>query len=379
MKYKTEIGEGILLIRDGVYQKLVNLETKKERVLSSNEGILLVDDSEIDFNAIWQTFGKGKGQDKSLRYGLNRYNDFKNGICAFVWTIYPDGMWFADSDGYGIQDNNEEKVYCIMNRDFKILMPFRPVKDIRKILDGFPESLALLKQEKDNEKGTELFCSNKSITRASSTYIKDDIDPAKNAAIKNNRIEQIKIDSINYNFSAVSIGTSFTILNTRRGVVKMITRRNGPCLIPDEIGWNNIKGISHGTTHHIEAETLECVYFSTKGILVIKAIAVSCEDIMLDFQDPYIYGEPTYEHYEWNDEVYCFLNQDLDVVVPFRTMHNPKLMAEKYPDIEWDENDNGLTMQSDIIVDNPILISNEENTALLSDDDVFEIIDSKDS
>ncbi len=122
---------------DGSYLNLINTETGKERVLSSHEGILLVSDSEIDYDAISKTFGEGKGKDKSIRYGLSRYSDFKNGLCAFRWTIYPDGMWFADSDGYGMQDNKEERAYCIMNRNFEILMPFRPVEDIKEVLKSY--------------------------------------------------------------------------------------------------------------------------------------------------------------------------------------------------------------------------------------------------
>lgn len=138
-----DIGDGILMMRDGNYCKLVNPETGKERELSSHDGYLLFDDSEIDFDAIWKTYGHGKGQDKSIRYGLHLYSHFKNGICALSWTIYPDGMWFADSDGYGMEDNKEEKTYCIINRDFEILMPFKPVKDIEKTLKSYQKDISM--------------------------------------------------------------------------------------------------------------------------------------------------------------------------------------------------------------------------------------------
>lgn len=162
MEYMTEIGDGILMVCDGSCLKLINTATGKERVLSSHDGKLLVNDSEIDFDALSKAFGEGKGRDKSIRYGLNRYSDFKNGICAFCWTIYPDGMWFADSDGYGMQDNKEETAYCIMNCDLEMLMPFKPIKDISETLKLFqkdtcqPQIETIEISQKDTEMQTAL-------------------------------------------------------------------------------------------------------------------------------------------------------------------------------------------------------------------------------
>ena len=44
--------------------------------------------------------------------------------------LYPDGMYFADSDGFGMENNNEETVHAIINTDLKIVEPFRPINDI---------------------------------------------------------------------------------------------------------------------------------------------------------------------------------------------------------------------------------------------------------
>ena len=59
---------------------------------------------------------------------------FKDGLCAISWTLYPDGRYFADEDGFGMEDNDEEEVYAIMNTDLNIVEPFRPIKDVRAYL-----------------------------------------------------------------------------------------------------------------------------------------------------------------------------------------------------------------------------------------------------
>lgn len=115
---------------------IVNTETGKVRVLS--EGCrLLVDDCEIDYDAIENECHNGinNARAKAIRYaGLGRWDDFKDGLCAISWMLYPDGQYFADSDGYGMEDNDEEVVYAIIDTDLNIIEPFRPVKNVEAYL-----------------------------------------------------------------------------------------------------------------------------------------------------------------------------------------------------------------------------------------------------
>ena len=112
---------------------IANTSTGKIRKLATTDGRLLVDDEDIDYAAIANTCGNGIGnaRAKSIRYaGINRWDGFKDGICAISWMLYPDGEYFADSDGFGMKDNDEEEVYAIIDTDLNIVEPFRPIKDI---------------------------------------------------------------------------------------------------------------------------------------------------------------------------------------------------------------------------------------------------------
>lgn len=116
---------------------IANTITGKIRKLSTANGNLLVDDNDIDYDAIAKECenGIGNAQAKAIRYaGLNRWDDFKNGMCAISWTLYPDGRYFADSDGFGMEDNNEEVVYAIIDTDLNIVEPFRPIDNIEAYL-----------------------------------------------------------------------------------------------------------------------------------------------------------------------------------------------------------------------------------------------------
>ena len=48
--------------------------------------------------------------------------------------LYPDGRYFADSDGFGMEDNDEEEVYAIIDTNLMIVKPFRPIEDVTDYL-----------------------------------------------------------------------------------------------------------------------------------------------------------------------------------------------------------------------------------------------------
>ena len=120
---------------------IANTITGKIRRLSL-DGILLVNDCEIDYEAITKGCRNGihHAKAKEIRYeGINRWDGFKNGLCAISWMLYPDGRYFADSDGFGMEDNDEEEVYAIIDTELNIIEPFRPIKDVAAYLKKLRE------------------------------------------------------------------------------------------------------------------------------------------------------------------------------------------------------------------------------------------------
>lgn len=117
---------------------IANTITGKIRQLGTPKGCVLVDDDDIDYEAVKRECKNGSANafNKVQRYGgLNRYDGFKNGLCAICWTLYPDGRYFGDDDGFGMQDNNEETIYAIINTNLELVEPFRPIKDILTYLE----------------------------------------------------------------------------------------------------------------------------------------------------------------------------------------------------------------------------------------------------
>lgn len=126
-------GDGMAFFFEGIRNfYIANTINGKIRKFSSGSR-LLVDDRDIDLDSIAKecTNGIHNARNKEIRYaGINRWDGFKDGLCAISWMLYPDGRYFADSDGFGMEDNDEEEVYAIIDTNLEIVEPFRPIKKV---------------------------------------------------------------------------------------------------------------------------------------------------------------------------------------------------------------------------------------------------------
>lgn len=137
LKDAYDIGENMAVFSgEGRSYTIINKETGKTRQLVSEDGSLLVTDNEIDFDAIYKGCPDFNGC-KSVRYWFGRYDKFRNGVCVICWTIYPDGRYFADEDGFGMEDNDEENAYYIINKELEIIVPFQPMDDVKEMLKKY--------------------------------------------------------------------------------------------------------------------------------------------------------------------------------------------------------------------------------------------------
>lgn len=121
-------------------RELLNKQTGKSLQLVDDKGMLALPDSDIDWQKIEQACPHCH-HSRFVQYGFCRYSDFEQGVCALCWTIYPDGRYFADDDGYGSEDNDEEVVYCIINKDLEIVVPFQPMIDVKMRLKEVIDNL----------------------------------------------------------------------------------------------------------------------------------------------------------------------------------------------------------------------------------------------
>lgn len=137
LKDAYNIGENMAVYSgEGKSFTVINKKTGEARMFVSASGELLAAGNEINFDAIKRECPHFNGY-KVVEYWFGRYSNFKNGLCALCWTIFPDGRYFADEDGFGMEDNDEEKVYCIINKKMEIIVPFQPMNDVEEMLKKY--------------------------------------------------------------------------------------------------------------------------------------------------------------------------------------------------------------------------------------------------
>ena len=137
-----EWGENILRVFDKESNGyLVNTKTGKARLIDSYGFLVGFSDDEIDFATIDELEHSHNAHPRRIAYaGIGRHDDCQNGIFALCWMLYPDGRYFADEDGFGMEDNDELTVYCVMDDNLNVIRPFTVVPNIEALLSELRNS-----------------------------------------------------------------------------------------------------------------------------------------------------------------------------------------------------------------------------------------------
>lgn len=106
---------------------IANTKTNKIKQLVDEDGkVVGFTKDDIDYESLEGIENTWDAYQMKVDYaGMGRYSDFQDGKCCLYWMLYPDGRYFADEDGFGMEDNEEVEIYCIIDKDFNVLEPFR--------------------------------------------------------------------------------------------------------------------------------------------------------------------------------------------------------------------------------------------------------------
>jgi len=125
------IGEGMAIFEnnDNPSMYIVNTATNEMRQLVDSTGhVVGFKEEDFDREKLKQVEHRRCLDDMVIDYGgIGRYSDYHNGLCCINWMLYPDGIYFADEDGFGVESNDEEKIYCIIDNHLRVLIPWQPM------------------------------------------------------------------------------------------------------------------------------------------------------------------------------------------------------------------------------------------------------------
>ena len=62
-------------------------------------------------------------------YAILSISQFVDGKATIEWMLYPNGMYFADEDGFGMEDNDEVNIAAIIDEDCNVIEKFKLVNN----------------------------------------------------------------------------------------------------------------------------------------------------------------------------------------------------------------------------------------------------------
>lgn len=126
------IGEEMLLIGEchGPMFFANGSTGKARQLLDENSYLVGFEDEDFDWEKLKDVEHPYDVKHGYVDYGgLGRYSNYCNGICCLRWMLHPDGRYYADEDGFGMEDDDEENIYCIIDSNLRIVIPWQPMTD----------------------------------------------------------------------------------------------------------------------------------------------------------------------------------------------------------------------------------------------------------
>ena len=122
---KMEIVEEVI---DGYWRErfLVNHKSKEAYVMMNQDLTLpFISKEDIDWKGVETLENNSNAYRYSAYYQRFAVETFKNGVAIVTWTLYPDGRYFMDEDGYGMEDNDESVLYGFIDTHARVVVPFQ--------------------------------------------------------------------------------------------------------------------------------------------------------------------------------------------------------------------------------------------------------------
>jgi hypothetical protein len=127
-KYEKSIdkGEGIVIHHTKMGEIILENTVLNKQVMITNRHNILtnVQLEDINFERVDKLENAYNAHQLVVKYGFG-IERFINRVALVWWTLYPDGRFFEDEDGFGGENCNETTVYAYMDILGKIIIPFR--------------------------------------------------------------------------------------------------------------------------------------------------------------------------------------------------------------------------------------------------------------
>lgn len=146
-------GEGMEIVEEVIsnYWRerfLVDNEAKEAyQLMDCGLTLTFLSKEDVDWEGVATLDNNRNAYKFSAYYQRFAVEQFKNGVALVKWTLYPDGYYFMDEDGYGMEDNDESALYGFIDKKARVVVPFQ-AKDWKEIEKQRPEAERRAKESK---------------------------------------------------------------------------------------------------------------------------------------------------------------------------------------------------------------------------------------
>lgn len=147
----TDCGEGMEIIKEvinGYWRErfLINNEEREAyELMDSRLTLTFLSEDDVDWKGVETLENNRNAYRYSAYYQVFAVMQFRNGVALVEWTLYPDGMYFMDEDGYGMEDNEKSVLYGFIDKKARVIVPFQ-AKSMKEMANQRPEAERLAKE-----------------------------------------------------------------------------------------------------------------------------------------------------------------------------------------------------------------------------------------
>lgn len=126
---------------------LVNTELKKVYPITASDGTLVgFTQDDIEWDNVNQLENNGDARRRKACYSFG-IGDYRDGVACVNWMLYPDGRYFADEYGFGMEDNDEVNVSAYIDTECRVLVKFQDMEDPERNKTLYQEAVRIIKEK----------------------------------------------------------------------------------------------------------------------------------------------------------------------------------------------------------------------------------------
>lgn len=119
-------------------------------LMNSDLTLKFIGEQDVDWKGVETLENNQNVYSYSAYYQRFAVEPFKQGVALVTWTLYPDGQYFMDEDGYGMEDNDESVLYGFIDTHANVVVPFQ-AKSWEELEKQRPEAIRRAKEIKSEK------------------------------------------------------------------------------------------------------------------------------------------------------------------------------------------------------------------------------------